>query len=167
MALALLSGAAAAPAAEAELRGASLSTTAASAQLTLDLSGTTTQKIFTLDKPRRTVIDLAHTRIGRTFRMPASNGIVSDIRIGHQLGGTIRIVVQLREDVPARSAWEPSSRAANRELIVNFGDAVPSTDSTPKVVHAAHAPVDSDDRDVVVAVDAGHGGQYPGATGPG
>jgi N-acetylmuramoyl-L-alanine amidase len=33
-------------------------------------------------------------------------------------------------------------------------------------VQAAHQPVDSD-RDVVVAVDAGHGGQDPGATGRG
>jgi N-acetylmuramoyl-L-alanine amidase len=34
------------------------------------------------------------------------------------------------------------------------------------VVRAPHAPIDSD-RDVIVAVDAGHGGQDPGATGPG
>ena len=33
------------------------------------------------------------------------------------------------------------------------------------MVRAPHAPIDSD-RDVVVAVDAGHGGQDPGATGP-
>jgi N-acetylmuramoyl-L-alanine amidase len=34
------------------------------------------------------------------------------------------------------------------------------------VVRAPHAPIDSH-RDVIVAVDAGHGGQDPGATGPG
>jgi N-acetylmuramoyl-L-alanine amidase len=36
----------------------------------------------------------------------------------------------------------------------------------PKVVRAAHAPIDSG-RDVIVAVDAGHGGQDPGAIGHG
>ena len=39
-------------------------------------------------------------------------------------------------------------------------------DTTPKIIRAAHAPVDSG-RDVVVAVDAGHGGQDPGAIGHG
>jgi N-acetylmuramoyl-L-alanine amidase len=36
--------------------------------------------------------------------------------------------------------------------------------SLPRVVRAAHAPVESG-RDVIVAVDAGHGGQDPGAIG--
>jgi N-acetylmuramoyl-L-alanine amidase len=36
----------------------------------------------------------------------------------------------------------------------------------PKAVRAAHAPVDGD-RDVVIAVDAGHGGEDPGAIGRG
>ena len=35
---------------------------------------------------------------------------------------------------------------------------------TPKIVRARHAPADSD-RDIIVAVDAGHGGQDPGAIG--
>jgi N-acetylmuramoyl-L-alanine amidase len=39
-------------------------------------------------------------------------------------------------------------------------------DTTPRIIRAAHAPVDTD-RDVVVAVDAGHGGQDPGAIGHG
>lgn len=39
-------------------------------------------------------------------------------------------------------------------------------DDAPQSVRAAHEPVDSD-RDVIVAVDAGHGGEDPGATGRG
>jgi N-acetylmuramoyl-L-alanine amidase len=39
-------------------------------------------------------------------------------------------------------------------------------DSTQKVIRAAHAPIDTG-RDVIVAVDAGHGGQDPGAIGHG
>src|SRR4029079_14908293 len=35
---------------------------------------------------------------------------------------------------------------------------------TPKAVRARHAPIDGD-RDIIVAVDAGHGGQDPGAIG--
>jgi N-acetylmuramoyl-L-alanine amidase len=44
--------------------------------------------------------------------------------------------------------------------------APPVLDTTPRIVRAAHAPTDSG-RDVVIAVDAGHGGQDPGAIGHG
>jgi N-acetylmuramoyl-L-alanine amidase len=162
--LTLLSWTATASAAGAELRGARLIGTANSAQLTLDVQGATTQRIFTLEHPRRTVIDLPHTRLAGNLRMPAAAGLVTDLRVGHQLGGTIRIVLQLRREAEARSTWQASP--ASRQLIVSFGDVVPESDAQPRAVRAAHAPVDSD-RDVVIAVDAGHGGQDPGATGPG
>ena len=163
---ALMVGSSAAMAAGAELREARLSATGSSAQLTLDVAGTTTQKVFTLDRPWRVVIDLAHTGVVRGFRAPEGAGVVSDIRTGHQMGGTLRIVVQLKAPAAARSTWMPESRPGRRQLIIDFGDAAPEADTTPRVVRAPHAPVDSD-RDVVVAVDAGHGGQDPGATGPG
>ena len=171
MLLALLGAAASGPvlAANAELRDARLSATGTSAQLTLEVTGTTNQKIFTLDRPHRIVIDLPHTSLGRGFRTPEGDGVVAEVRTGHQLGGTLRVVVQLKAPAHARSTWMPETSSGRRQLIVSFGDAAPEADTTPKVpkmVVAPHAPVDND-RDVVVAVDAGHGGQDPGATGPG
>jgi len=156
----LVGTSAAVAAASAELREARLSATGTSAQLTLDVAGTTTQKVFTLDRPRRVVIDLARTTVARGFRVPEGAGVVADVRTGHQMGGTLRIVVQLKAPAAARSTWMPETRPGRRQLIINFGDAAPEADTTPRVVRAPHAPVDSD-RDVVVAVDAGHGGQDP------
>jgi N-acetylmuramoyl-L-alanine amidase len=151
---------------EAEVRDARLTATGTSAQLTLDVAGTTSQRLFSLDRPLRVVIDLPHTSVVHGFHPPQGMGVVADVRTGHQLGGTLRIVVELKAPAAARSTWMPDSRTGRRQLIVSFGDAAPEADTTPRAVHAAHAPVDSD-RDVVVAVDAGHGGQDPGATGPG
>jgi N-acetylmuramoyl-L-alanine amidase len=153
----------------AELHEARLSATGTSAQLTLDVAGATTQKIFTLDRPHRVVIDLAHTGLARGFRLPDSSGVVSRIRTGYQPRGTLRIVVELKGPAPARSTWTPETETGRRQLIVSFGDTatVPEVaDTTSHIVRAAHAPIDSD-RDVIVAVDAGHGGEDPGATGPG
>src|ERR1700742_4015923 len=164
--LTLLAAGDTALAAATEVEGARLSATGNSAQLTLDVVGTTSQKLFTLDRPLRVVIDLPHTSLGYGFHVPAGAGLVSDVRTGHQLGGTLRIVVQLKSPAAARSTWMPDTRAGRPQLIINSGDAAPDADAAPKVVRAAHEPVDSD-RDVVVAVDAGHGGQDPGATGPG
>jgi len=154
-----------ATAASAEVRDAKLTATGTSAQLALEITGTTSQKMFSLDRPRRVVIDLPHTSMARGLRIPDGSGVIADVRTGHQLGGTLRIVVQLRAAAPARSTWMPETQPGHRQLIISFGDAAPEADTTPRVVRAAHAPVESD-RDVVVAVDAGHGGQDPGATGP-
>jgi N-acetylmuramoyl-L-alanine amidase len=152
-------------AAGAQVRDARLTATGTSAQLVLDVEGDARQKIFTLDRPRRVVIDLPRTTMARSVRLPSGAGVVSDVRKGHQPGGTLRIVVQLRTAAPARSTWQAEGGTGRRQLIVSFGDAAPEADTTPRVVHPAHAPADSD-RDIVVAVDAGHGGQDPGATGP-
>ena len=50
----------------AELRGVRVSATPAGTQVTLDLSAATSEKLFTLDHPQRAVIDLGHTRLGRS-----------------------------------------------------------------------------------------------------
>jgi N-acetylmuramoyl-L-alanine amidase len=110
------------------------------------------------------------------------------VRLGAQPGGTLRVVVQLKSAVPLRTT--AGATAAGRQLSVALGefavatdagpkvvtdagpkvvtDAGPKvvTDAGPKVVRAAHAPGDGD-RDVVIAVDAGHGGVDPGAIGHG
>jgi len=165
VAVALLASAGSAWAA-AELREARLSATGTSAQLTLDVAGTTSQKIFSLDRPQRVVIDLPHTSIGHGFHPPEGAGVVSNVRTGYRLGGTLRIVVELKAPAAPRSTWMLDTRTGRRQLVINFGDGALEADTTPRALHAAHEPVDSD-RDVVVAVDAGHGGQDPGATGPG
>jgi len=136
-------------AAGAELRDARLTATGTSAQLTLEVVGTTTQKIFTLDRPRRVVIDLPRTSLVRGFRAPEAAGVVAEVRTGHQLGGTLRVVVQLKSPAPARSTWMPETASGRRQLIISFGDASPDADTTPKVVVAPHAPVDGD-RDVEI-----------------
>jgi N-acetylmuramoyl-L-alanine amidase len=166
MVAALLSGANLSMAAGAQLREIRLAATPESAQIILDLSGSTTHKLFTLDKPDRAVIDLGHTRLASGVHAPDGAGVVSNIRTGAQPGGTLRVVVQLKSPVGARSTWVQAGSQGG-QLIVNLGEQTADVGpAVPKVIRAAHAPVDSD-RAVVIAVDAGHGGQDPGAIGRG
>jgi N-acetylmuramoyl-L-alanine amidase len=185
-------------AADAELRGVRVSTSAGATQVTLDLTGATNQKLFTLDHPERAVVDLGHTRLGGGVRLPLGAGVVSGFRVGTQPGGTLRVVMQLKTLTPTRSVWLQAPGSVGRQLVITLGGASNATvaamttppavpaptikpvtatttapvaarmevDTTPKIVRAAHAPVDSG-RDVVVAIDAGHGGQDPGAIGHG
>jgi N-acetylmuramoyl-L-alanine amidase len=154
-----------------ELRGVRVSATPGATQVTLNLTAATSEKLFTLGHPQRAVIDLRHTRASSSLRLPLGAGIISGFRIGTQPGGTLRVVMQLKSSTPTRSVWTQAPGTAGGQLVISFGDrpvalAEAEVESTPRVIHAAHAPIESD-RDVIVAVDAGHGGQDPGAIGHG
>jgi N-acetylmuramoyl-L-alanine amidase len=174
-----------------QLRGVRVATTSAGTQVTLDLSGATTEKLFTLDHPDRAVIDLRSTRMAGNLRLPLGSGVVSGFRLGTQPGGTLRFVMQLKSAASVRGVWMSSVGGVGRQLVITLGAEVapsvaassaavssatvtaavaPETSSavieSPRAVRAAHAPTESG-RDVIVAVDAGHGGQDPGAIGHG
>jgi N-acetylmuramoyl-L-alanine amidase len=154
------------PALGAELRGIGLSSAGDSAQLTLDLTDGTKQSLFTLDHPDRVVVDLPHTERMHGVHPPAPTGVVTAVRFGSQPHGTLRVVIELRSPLPVHSSWSRSSD--RQELTVTLGEPTVALASAagPKAVHALHAPGDGD-RDVIVAVDAGHGGVDPGAIGHG
>lgn len=163
-----------------QLRGVHISATPAGTQVTLDLSAITSEKFFTLEHPDRAVIDLGSTRMSGSLRLPLGAGVVSGFRIGTQPGGTLRFVMQLKSATTVRRVWMQAPGAAARQLLITLGEvSTPSSakatasasvsvaeSDSPRVVHAAHAPLESG-RDVIVAVDAGHGGQDPGAIGHG
>jgi N-acetylmuramoyl-L-alanine amidase len=148
-----------------ELRSVGLSAGTQSAQVTLDLSEGAAHQLFTLENPDRIVIDLPHTHLAPGFRVPAAAGVVTAVRVGEPSRGTLRVVLQLRSALPAHSAWV--GEGAARQLLVSLGErSAVVADAGPKSVAAAHAPGDGD-RDVIIAVDAGHGGEDPGAIGRG
>ena len=165
-------------------------------------------RVSRLSKPQRLVIDFPHARLAREG-LPKPTGAIQSIRVGTRAHGGLRLVLQLREWLPARVRWCASKERPHECLMVSLGapvathrgaalesaadtrasDAVPhASDATlrprdaaprvpiarpalavsaaaPEAVRAPHAPRDAE-RDVIVAVDAGHGGEDPGATGP-
>src|SRR5215813_4496541 len=165
-AAALLGAAALTPALATELRGIGLSSVADSAQLTLDLSDSSKQSLFTLDHPDRVVIDLPHTQRMHGIHAPAPTGVVTAVRFGSQPHGTLRIVIELRSPLAVHSSW--GAGTSGRELTVTLGTPTVAIAQSagPKPVRALHAVGDGD-RDIIVAVDAGHGGLDPGAIGHG
>jgi N-acetylmuramoyl-L-alanine amidase len=158
--------------AAAALRSVALSSGAAdSAQLVIELSGEVQRKLFTLTGPDRIVIDLADARASSAIRLPAAAGPVRALRRGAPRAGVLRLVLDTTTAMPARARLDaPASSAAPWRLIVDIGN--PAAPLPPRVatpassVRAAHAPVDSG-RDIIVAIDAGHGGDDPGAIGRG
>ncbi len=176
------------------VRGLSLSASGDEAALSVDLSRATNYRLFSLAHPHRIVIDLSHTRLPPSARLPRSEGVVEAIRAGARPRDGLRLVLQLTAALPASAHWTFPGHGTTPRLVVLLGRspaALASPEATdptsrgsispsnafdpgpvsaragfgvPQPVIAAHAPLGSD-RDVIIAVDAGHGGQDPGAIG--
>ncbi|MET0280162.1 MAG: N-acetylmuramoyl-L-alanine amidase [Steroidobacteraceae bacterium] len=150
-----------------------------SARLELQLSSPARQKVFTLDNPHRVVIDVESAQLPASLLLPPGTGLVKSLRSGVQPGGKLRLVLELdRRTTFATSSngtqlvveLNPRAVAAAGTPVVMpaaVNQALPAAISAdPVAVRAAHAPGDAG-RDIIIAIDAGHGGQDPGASGAG
>ena len=130
--------------------------------MVLDLSEPAEHKIFTLRGPDRLVVDLKNARLGDSLnQMPASSGAVRSIRSGLRSNGQLRVVLDLAESDRSRSfAAGPNGKYGDR-LVIDLQGRGPMQ----AVKHATD--VYQSGRDVVIAIDPGHGGHDPGAIGRG
>ena len=130
-------------------------------RVVFDTSGPVEFDLFTLDNPRRVVIDLADATAHPGFD-PGREGVGGDrvtaVRAAAR-GGQYRVVLDVATEVEPKSfSLQPVAPYGHR-LVVDLYAKGPSS-GTPAI------PVGGERRDVVIAVDAGHGGEDPGAIGP-
>ena len=132
-------------------------------RVVLDLDATVAYNVFVLDSPDRVVIDLKHTRLTTDIRRPSrSDRLLRRIRSAPRKNGGLRIVLDLKRPIRPRSFLLDPNQQYGHRLVV---------DLHPKSADAGSAVVEKDAggepgaglRDIVVAVDAGHGGDDPGA----
>jgi N-acetylmuramoyl-L-alanine amidase len=161
----------------ANLRTAALQTDSGATILVLGLSSAVHPHVFTLDDPRRIVIDLPDTQRGIALTLPSGAGLVASVRGGARSGKGYRLVLEVpaAPNVPPRVA--SASTSAGYQLRVSLGGPptpsattamqapAPEPPVAPRAVRPAHGP-GAAGRDIIVAIDAGHGGDDPGASGP-
>ena len=129
-------------------------------RVVLDLSSSVRHKIFTLRGPDRIVIDLENSRLaGSLKQLPPGAGAVSGIRSAVQDGGQLRVVLDLQQSVRSRSFEAGPNGQYGDRLVIDLQ----GTGALTPVKRASE--VYQPGRDVIVAVDAGHGGKDPGALG--
>src|SRR5579863_10371651 len=143
----------------AEVRGIRLWAGPDSTRVVLDLSGSATHSLQVLKNPDRVVLDVAGARLAPRAR-PATTGAgaVKLVRISREPRG-LRIVLDLSRPIQAKSFLAAPNNRYGYRLVIDLG--VGQGVETP--VKAEHAPPDA--RDLIIAVDAGHGGEDPGAIG--
>lgn len=158
----------------------------------LRLTRAATYNLFTLTGPHRVVVDISTAALGPTaLPLPTAAGAIRQIRVAHRPGGNLRIVFDVTEamrpsatlaadDGVPRLAIElrPVSWVASAPRPPGPAPVTPqkpSASPAPAAVPAARAPASASPppvvrapearRQVVVVVDAGHGGHDPGALG--
>ena len=137
-----------------------------STRAVLDLDGRVDYRLFTLDNPSRVVVDINNADADTSFSLnPEHSGVIRGVRHGVRNGNDLRVVFDLEDQArPQSFLLEPAGEHGHRLVI----DLYPPDAGSPaeKVKKVARSAADAE-RDMIVAVDAGHGGEDPGAVGPG
>jgi N-acetylmuramoyl-L-alanine amidase len=165
-------------------------------RITLEHAGTVQYKHFLMENPQRLVVDLLNLRLDDTLKeltakLKAHDPYVQQIRVAQFDPETVRLVFDLKQAVrPELFAMAPVAEYQHRFVIDFYPkqpvdamlglidgkiDPVASATPAPKVSlpsgsqanSKANVKAPSVQRMITVAIDPGHGGEDPGAIGPG
>ena len=142
-------------------------------------------RVFVLENPARLVIDINNAETKNALKQPSeSHPLFSQARTSTKNDADLRVVVMLKQDVTAKSHKLTTSNPDRNHLVVNLLDkgvslalgkskkgADKKSDNTDPIRQAEKTSDRSSKssksrKHVVVAIDAGHGGDDPGAHGP-
>ncbi|TCL34250.1 N-acetylmuramoyl-L-alanine amidase [Azotobacter chroococcum] len=174
-----------------EVRGVRLWRAPDNTRLVFDLSGQVQHSVFTLTAPHRIVIDVNGAQLRTPLdRLALGNTPISGLRAAQRTPNDLRLVLDLSKSVVPKSfALAPNQQYGHR-LVLDLYDQEPEPSVAPelpptrvattkpvpvpvpvpvvtptKPAAKATTPLPRGKRDIVVAIDAGHGGEDPGAIG--
>ena len=164
-------------AAQNTINGVRISPEATKTRIVFDVDSAPDFTYFTLKKPLRVVIDFKNT--ANTFALSSvenSGSLVRKLRYSTPKRATsARVVVELNRNAePSLFAVAPNKSYGHR-LVLDLADSAPevaqkpassSSTSSSKQRVVIDESSSTRDRDIIVAIDAGHGGQDPGSIGP-
>jgi N-acetylmuramoyl-L-alanine amidase len=131
-------------------------------RIVFDLTGPAEHKLIVLENPDRIVLDVENTSFkAGVDGLKLKNTPVNSLRTGTREGNGLRVVLELNTVVNPRSFFLKANEQAGDRLVLDLYDRQPQQQAvaTKSVQH-------SDKRDIIIAIDAGHGGEDPGAIGP-
>lgn len=153
------------PALAADVNGFRVWTDPQKTRAVLDLDTRADYQLFTLDNPPRVVIDLNKSALDSPLKFTDEHaGIIRNVRHGSPRKGTLRVVLDLENKSGVRSfLLDPTGDYGYRLVVDLFPEGQGSSNQPVRQM----ADLQAQDRDIVIAIDAGHGGEDPGATGKG
>ncbi len=144
-------------------------------RLVFDVDKPVAYKVFTLANPARVVVDIKNSRFLAKIPSPKSEfSVIRYIRTGQYDKSTYRVVIEINESVKANAfQLAPNSKYGQR-LVVDLNRLKPKSNVQTAAKQEQRAKLSSAPkktlaipykRKLIVAVDAGHGGEDPGALG--
>ena len=130
-------------------------------RLVFDLNAPVEHTLFILESPDRIVIDLKLTEFSGSLPAVENASFIKDIRYARRDGDDLRVVLDLKRKVKAKSFVLKPHREYGHRLVVDLLD---GNESKPEPIRRDTDVFDKP-RDVIIAIDAGHGGDDPGAIG--
>ena len=140
-----------------------------STRVVFDVSGPVKHKLFSLNKPHRAVIDLKNATLKKNTTQPrALDKYLKGIRSGARNKNDLRIVLDLKKQIKYKIFQLQPNKHYGHRLVIDLFDAeirqVKKEQTRKEIKKETQQPAKL--RDVIIAIDAGHGGDDPGAKGP-
>lgn len=133
-------------------------------RLIFDLSSPVSHRLFPLSNPDRVVLDIQDAGVASALEKKLSSlssGVLRKLRAGKREDGT-RFVLDLNQKAKAKSSVLSANSKYGPRVMVELSYGKTANLSVPVKTTKNIANVK---RDIVVVVDAGHGGKDPGALG--
>ncbi|MEY8193919.1 MAG: N-acetylmuramoyl-L-alanine amidase [Cycloclasticus sp.] len=133
-------------------------------RLVLGITSAVEHKVFALDNPPRLVVDLKNIKFAANLPVfPNDHKVLSLMRQAPRNKRDLRIVLDLKTPVNVKSFQLKPNADYGQRLVIDLYPAKSKSSSQPVALKkATHL---SKNKKWVVAVDAGHGGEDPGAKG--
>lgn len=131
-----------------------------STRVVFDISAPADYNLFTLKDPHRVVIDINHADLNRSLTLnDAQGGVLEGVRSAPR-GDKLRVVLDLNQAVKPKSFLLQPNRKYGHRLVIDLQK--PGHKAPVKAIEEHQT---QGLRPVVIAIDAGHGGEDPGALG--
>ncbi|MEJ1376917.1 MAG: N-acetylmuramoyl-L-alanine amidase [Candidatus Sedimenticola sp. (ex Thyasira tokunagai)] len=135
-------------------------------RLVFDTSASVKHALFTLKQPNRLVIDIENAGLRGTLPTTADNPLIRHMRSAKRDNGGLRVVLDLKQPIKPKSFVLKPNRQYGHRLVVDLHQ-IDGSAKGRQPQKSIKTITQNSMRDIVVAIDAGHGGEDPGAKGRG
>ena len=134
-------------------------------RLVFDLNAPVQHTLFSLAGPDRIVIDMRSSQFIAELPNLADNKLINQIRYARRSNKDLRVVLDLKRQVKPKSFVLKPHREYGHRLVVDLVEVDAAKKSNKPKTIRRDSDVQGKPRDVIIAIDAGHGGDDPGAIG--
>lgn len=166
-------------AANTKVHNVSLSPGMEKTRLVFEMSGPVEHSVYILTSPNRLVIDMTGATLSAPLKLVNNPTPISALRAAQRSSTELRVIVDLKQDVTPKSFFLAPDAKSGHRLVLDLAhdDIAPSlrgrnksaANVGPSPVKVSRAGSDqrkapTGERDIIVVLDAGHGGKDPGAS---